>query len=349
LGPGTPAASDIFGDQQQYLLADENVYAAYVQYDLQWERLGITGGVRVENTHDDLHAYQTGTDASGNQFADPIQTVHAYTNAFPGIQARFRIDPSLIARANWSSTLARPGFNQVTPSAAVDLGTGQITIGNPDLKPTYANSFDADIEQYLPHAGIASVGIFDKELKDYIVPDQTGAAVTFFHGTNTPLRTFTFRNASHSYARGVELNYEQHLDFLPGLLSGLGIGGNYTYVDSRFEIRPGEHARLPSSSKNTWNATVFYQRDGFMARLGGYSVSADLFSIGQGASGDVYNASRTYLDFGSSYDLSKAWQVYFNAQNLLNTPHTFWQGSADRPIQREFYGQTYQAGFRFNY
>lgn len=349
LGPGTPAASDVLSGEQQYLKADENVYAAYAEYHVQWDRFGVVGGARVENTHDDLHAYQTGVDALGNQFANPVQTIHSYTNVFPGIQTRFQFRPDLIARATWSSTLARPGFNQVNPSAFIDLGSGNVTVGNPDLKPAYSNSFDADLEKYLPHAGIVSLGIFDKEIKDYIVADNTGSQVTFLNGTSTALKTYTFKNSSHSHARGVEFNYEQRLTFLPGLWNGLGVGANYTFVDSRFEIRPGQYSLLPSSSKDTWNASLFYERGGLTMRLAAYSVSADLFAIGSSPSGDVYNAKRTYLDWGSSYALAEHWQVYFNAQNLLNTPHVFWQGSPDRPIQREFYGQTYQAGFRFSY
>jgi outer membrane receptor protein involved in Fe transport len=55
------------------------------------------------------------------------------------------------------------------------------------------------------------------------------------------------------------------------------------------------------------------------------------------------------MDFGGSYAFQEHWGVYFNAKNLLNTPHTFYQGTSDRPIQREFCSQTYQLGVRFNY
>lgn len=349
LGPGTAQPADILFDDSQYLLGQEKVYAAYLEYHAQWDKFGFVGGVRVENTHDDLRSYALVTDTSGNQTAVPTNATNHYTDAFPGIQAKYTISHDLIARASWSSTLARPGFNQITPNALVDLGAGHINVGNPALKPTFANSFDAALEKYLPHAGILSLDVFDKEIRDYIVPDQTGAKISFFGGFADALRTYTYTNAAHSYDRGVMLNYQQDMDFLPGLLSGLGIGANYTYIDSRFQIRPGQYAQLPSSSKNTWNATLFYKGDGLLMRVAAYGVSADLFSIGSDPTTDVYNAKRTYLDFGGSYDLSEDWQVYFNAQNLLNTPHAFWQGSADRPIQREFYGQTYQAGFRFNY
>jgi outer membrane receptor protein involved in Fe transport len=55
------------------------------------------------------------------------------------------------------------------------------------------------------------------------------------------------------------------------------------------------------------------------------------------------------MDFGSSYALDDHLALYFNAKNLLNAPHAFYQGTPDRPIRREFYRETYKMGLRFDY
>jgi TonB-dependent receptor len=349
LGPGTAAPSDVTSALQQYLSAKEDVYAAYVMYQMTVGRFGVVGGVRVESTRDNSNAFQTGVDASGNPIVNPVAASHSYTNVFPGLQTRFEIQRDLIARATWSSTLARPGFNQLTVSQFVDLGSGLITTGNPNLRPAFSNSFDATLQQYLSEGGIIEVGVFDKEIHDYIVADNTGSQILFFHGQNYPLRLYSFSNSTGAYSRGAEFNWNQRFQWLPGWLSGFGAEGNYTWVDSRFRIRPGQYAPLPSSSKNTWNVGLFYEYAGLNLRLAAYSVSADLFVIGSDPYNDVYNDKRTSMDFGGSYAFQEHWGVYFNAKNLLNTPHTFYQGTPDRPIQREFYSQTYQLGVRFNY
>jgi TonB-dependent receptor len=358
-GPGVqapaPSPTALSPDQltnlQQYLDAKENVYAVYGQYDFHIGAFGLVGGVRVERTDDNSNAYQvTKTFDAANVETDTVTPVNAkrnYTNVFPGLQARYEIQPSLITRATWSSTLARPGFNQSNVAQTIDYGTGQITVGNPNLKPATANSFDVTIEKYLAGAGILSFGLFDKEFKNYIVPDQTGVATNPTGGN--PLRIFTFSNVNSSHARGAEFNWEQRFKQLPGLFAGLGASANYTFVDSRIQIRPGEYSTLPSASKDTWNAAVFYELNGVAVRVSGYSTSADLFTIGSQQSQDVYNAKRTSMDLGTSYAITPNWTGYFNAKNLLNTPHAFYQGSTDRPIQREFYGQTYEIGARFNY
>ena len=138
---------------QQYLDAKEDVYAGYAQYQVTVGRLGIIGGVRVEETHSSGNAYNvlanSGTpvlDASGNPIATPVNTSHRYTDVLPGIQLRYELQPDLISRFAWSSTLARPGFNQNNPSQTVDLGSSQVTVGNPNLRA--ATSTNLDLSRY---------------------------------------------------------------------------------------------------------------------------------------------------------------------------------------------------------
>jgi TonB-dependent receptor len=354
-GQATQLTTDQASSLQQYLDAREDVYAAYLQYEMGIGPLGIVGGVRVERTHDAFNAYSvaysngapTTDPVTGALVYSPVRATNSYTNAFPSLQTRYEIQPTLVARATYSSTIARPGFNQINASQAIDLGSGSLTEGNPKLKPATANSFDISIEKYLPNAGIISLGLFDKEITNYIVNNNLGIVIDPASGL--PLKHNTYANAGSSYARGLEFNWEQRFTELPGLLSGLGAGANLTLVDSRFQIRPGQHSRLPSTSQETWNAMIFYEKYGLGLRLAAYSVSSDLFAIGADKSSDVYNARRTSMDFGSSYAFSKSLGIYFNIKNLLNTPHAFYQGTPDRPIQREFYSQSYLFGVRYDF
>lgn len=352
LGSGAIALGDQISAAQQFLDAHEDIYAGYGEYLATWGKLGFIAGVRVEDTRDRSSAFGASFDPmTGVTSVFPVAAKASYTNAFPSVQLRYEIQPDLIARAAYSSTIARPGFNQSNVSLSVDLGSGIVTQGNPKLKPAYADDFEVSLEKYLPHAGILSVAFFDKQISDYIVPrvllNQTFPGLPFFHGGTLQLLTFT--NAKTSYARGVEVNLDHKFTFLPTPFDGLGFTGNVTYVDSRFQIRPGEFARLPSSSAVTWNAGVFYEKGPLAMRLSAYSTSADLFGIGSDKTSDVFNASRTSMDFGGSYAINLHWVAYFNAKNLLNTPHAFYEGTPNRPIQREFYLQTYQFGVRFDY
>ena len=152
----------------------------------------------------------------------------------------------------------------------------------------------------------------------------------------------TVGNPKPATANSFDVTIEKYLESADIVSFGL--------FDKEFKkIRPGENSTLPSASKNTWNVAAFYEKYGLGLRVAAYSTSADLFSIGTQKSGDVYNATRTSMDFGSTYALGKHWVAYLNVKNLLDTPHTFYQGTYERVIQREFYGQTYQLGARFDY
>lgn len=352
-GPGQIAASDVTSAQQQFLDARENVFGEYVQYQAFYGPFSFLAGVRLEQTADKAHAFEAGVDQDGNPFAFPVTASNRYNNVFPSIQFRYEIEPTLIARVAYSTTIARPGFNQANAALSVDLGSGIVARGNPNLQPATADGFDISLEKYLENAGIFSIGFFDKEISNYIVSDvlnnQSLPNNGLFPGNPSNLRIVTYTNAASSYARGIELNWDQHFKTLPGFLSGFGASANYTFVDSSFQIRPGERSSLPSTSQNTANAAIFYEKYGLSLRLAAYYVSADLFAIGSDKSSDVFNADRTFLDFGGSYAFTENLSVYFNAKNLLDTPHTFYQGSSKRPIQREFYNQTALAGLRFDF
>ena len=341
----------------QYAKDKENVYAGYAQYQFGFDRLSFIAGVRAESTHAKYGAngVSTSQDSNGDTVINavvPVTSSTSYLNLFPSVQARYEIRDDLIVRASFSSTIARPGFNQVSASLQVDPAADLVVQGNPQLKPTTAQSYDLSIEGYLNDGGIASFGIFDKELSNYIVNIETTKTFPnngLFAGFLGAAHVFTFANVPNARALGFEANYEQRFKQLPGWLDGFGLGFNWTWVDSNFEIRPGENHALPSTSKNTVNATAFYERDGLALRLGYYYISRNLFGIGGSAATDVYSEPRTSVDFGSSYNITKNLSVYFNAKNLSNTKLKFTEGTSNRPIQREFYGRTYQLGLSFDY
>jgi len=89
----------------------EDVYAAYAQYQVTFGALGLLGGVRS----------RTRTPVMPRIRSMPTRTSyclstndHVYTNVFPTIQARYEIAPKLIMRGSVSSAVARPGFQQIS-------------------------------------------------------------------------------------------------------------------------------------------------------------------------------------------------------------------------------------------
>ena len=350
-------------DPTGYFNAREDIYSGYIQYQATRGPLGMLAGVRVENTEATYGNYEF--DGDGNPVT-PAGTVATqlqqafflnnkdYTNLFPTVQLRYTITPQLLVRATYSTGIGRPGFNQVTGAVTVDEANGIITTGNPNLKPTTGDNFDLDLEYYLPGGGIAQIGVFDKDFENYIVTRQTLGTDPRIIGT---VKFQTFENISSAYARGVQFAYHQQFTALPKPLEGLGIDANATYVDSRIEeydaatsaAGVAQYGTLPGTSRYTANAAVFYEAHNVNVRLSTQYVGHQLFSLGGSKQSDTIEDDRTTLDLATSYKFMPGLTAYFNVRNLTDAPLRFYVGSPSFPIQREFYGQTYEAGIRFHF
>jgi TonB-dependent receptor len=365
-------ADNPIGDALASVHDKEDVYAAYGQYQFGFGPLGVVAGLRVERTkatYGGFKADDSGSAASANcPVLDPansptthvcaISSDRTYTNYFPSVQLRYELDQDLIARAALSSTIARPGFQQVTAATVVD-NAGNITTGNPNLKPTTATGLDFALEKYLPSAGIASAGVFAKDIKNYIVNNvsQQAGGQQKTEGNLGIVDLISFGNAPTAHLYGFETNYVQHFaGLLPGPFGGLGVSVNWTWVDSSYKIPIANPATglttqsrdslLPSTSRNTANAELLYDLHGLSLSLGGYYTSKNIFGLGNTAALDIWSQQRFSVDFGSQYRVTDAFNVYLNLKNLTNTPLKFTEGPGqDRVIQREFYGITAQAGF----
>ena len=330
----------------------ENVYSTYAQYAFKQDRLSMIGGLRFEQTESKYGA--NGQDGNGNTV--PYSMSSSYGNLFPSAQAKYEIDKSTYLRAAFSSTIARPTFQQVNPSVSVDASTPGdylITAGNPNLKANTANSYDLSLEKYLDNAGILSVGIFDKELSNYIASTTTRtigsvSVANIPNGSNVYYTSFS--NIGNATARGLEFNYEQRYKDLPGILSGLGTSFNYTYVDSKFQQVPGINTTIPGTSKDTINASVFYDKDKFFFKLSAYYASASIWTLGDLVNNaNQYYDDRFSLDIGASYKYDKNISFYLSGKNLTNNPLTYYIGNKSNVAQREFYGATYLTGINFTY
>lgn len=347
------SASNAQRNAQGFFNDTENVYAGYAQYSGTFGKLGVLAGVRIENTDG---TYRGTSVTNGNVFT-PSARKSNYTNVFPTLQLRYDLAPKLVARATYSTGIGRPGFLQLLSGAVIDTGNLAVSVGNPNLKPTTVNAFDAQLEYYMGNSGILSVGAFDKEFNNYIV-NNLQQNTTYVDSSGTSYSGYdvtSYTNVKTSHARGVEAQYNQKLSFLPAPFDGFGVLGNVTYVWSSFKIRDvpavaaAEYSRLPGTSPLTYNLAAYYEAHGLQLRLSLSHVDAAIFGVGGGAGFDTFQDQRTQLDLTSSFQVTRNMALYFNAKNLNNSPLRYYEGFANRTTQREFYDQSYEAGFRFKF
>jgi TonB-dependent receptor len=284
----------------------------------------------------------------GDTTITPNEVKHAYTNLFPDIAFKYRLNEQVQLRFAFSTAIARPGFNQITAARSIDLQNAIpiVTEGNPELRPTIGRNIDLYASYFLPQDGILSAGVFYKKFQDYVSNGEiTSTTTPGFVGV--PIKLQTYQNIGSAHVYGLELQYDQHFIFLPGLMSGLGFEGNLTWLSSRGEVRPGEFMTLPQTSPFSANAAALYDKGPFHLKLAAAYVSTNLWVVGADPTTDVYSQPRLRLDFGGSYDINDRVQIYIDAKNLTNTHLKFtYTKSTDFPIQNEFYDSDVLFGVR---
>lgn len=123
-----------------YALSDhfvyrENINAAYVSAQKQWQRWGIKGGFRLENTQD-----------NGHQLSNPAVTDSVfqknYNNLFPSFYLSYKLDSAgnNTLGLMYSRRLHRPNYQQLNPYL-VYQNQYTYAAGNPYLNPNFYQIF----------------------------------------------------------------------------------------------------------------------------------------------------------------------------------------------------------------
>ena len=144
--------------------------------------------------------------------------------------------------------------------------------------------------------------------------------------------------------------------YIPALKC-VGFYGTYTYTHSRvedfnFEGRENEKdLSMPGSPEHTANASLYFEKGGLNLRLS-YNFASDFIDeMGESTFYDRYYDKVNYMDVNASYTFGKKFKTtfYAEANNLLNQPLRYYQGTKDRTMQAEYYGVKVNAGVKINF
>jgi TonB-dependent receptor len=331
--------------------AEETMSAGYIRFDQKIGRkLDLTAGLRVENTR--LRYTGRIYDADEDKTTTSPQVKENYTNLLPSLLLKYNVNDEFNVRASFTHTIARPKYSALVPSVNINRGDNEITVGNPGLKPTKSYNIDLNGEYYFESIGLMSAGVFYKKINDFMV-DQSLRNYTYEGNIYT---TFTQpRNAGNADLLGFEAAFQRDLGFIVPALKCLGIYGNYTYTytrinDFNFEGREQEKGlSLPGSPEHTANASLYFERKGLNVRLSYNYASSFIDEMGAEQFYDRYYDAVDYLDLNVSYTLAKHYTIYAEANNLLNQPLRYYQGTKEQTVQAEYYGAKVNLGFKVNF
>ncbi len=376
------AIDSALGDEAIEYDASEDIYATYMQGRVDIGGLRIVGGLRYEYTDFKTNSNfvfageevvidpDTGTpvlDEDGDPETEdvlnvsPVSRKRDYDYFLPSVNLRWEPRENLVTRLAYFRSVVRPNISKVVPTGVIEyeeeLEDGEVErttegeIGNPGLVPMWANNLDASIEWYPNNDAVLSVGVFYKDIHNFIV-DRTLEEVTingvYFDEVVRPY------NGDKGTIKGVELNYQQALTFLPGLLDGLIVGLNYTYVDSEAEIFDGEETRvipMPKTSKNIANIVLGYEKGPISLRAAMTYRDEYLDELNAGGFGDRYVLDHTQWDFSASYAINDNIKIYGEVSNANDEPFraVYRNEGGDFLMQHEQYDWTANMGVKVKF
>ena len=321
--------------------------------------------------------------AFSNSGGSPNSYEGTHTNVLPAFNVRFRFTDKDFIRFAYSKAISRPDagllrntvqinspyIDQTASSpyvvyrsptaahtAANVIGYDFVfnaTAGNANLLPESADQLDLSYERYINPTSSLTVGLFFKKLHNTLSEGNFDRTFTNNGVTETVQILGPINEKDGGKIEGVEFAYQTFFDFLPGLLNGLGMQANYTYVNqidihnsnlvdagaltaggvgafgAGVEAVGGatiDSHRLEGVSTNTFNLVGLYEKGPIGFRLAYNWRSMYLTKNLDCCVGlPVFQKAAGFLDGSVRYSIDSHVELSFDATNLLDTRTVYEQ------------------------
>jgi iron complex outermembrane recepter protein len=344
----------------QYVQTEQSSDGFWVGYFFG-DAIGSTGGVR---------AVQAGT---------------SYGELLPSLNLSVEVSDNLYVRVGANRVLSRVNMEDMRITRQINFNVDNIDStdpfrspytgdgGNPLLRPTISRNFDISIERYIP-GGYISFAMWQKNLETYLRPggdryflDLSGypspSWITDGAGNirrpkiQTALVT-TPGNAEGGTLKGLEFAASVPLNLVTESLEGFGVYFNVAknFSDVEFADSRAGRTELPGFSDLTGNLAVYYERDGFQARVNASYRSSFLQDL------VAYNAAierreteaATYVDAQIGYEFQegsplRGLSVQLQAQNVTGEPWVTYYSNPYRGLNYDEFGTTYILGASYKF
>jgi TonB-dependent receptor len=372
--PGRPfnGTYQVAFSPSSYHVLMEETYSGYIEANLKTEvasmPLRVNIGTRYDITNEDViglgrvptkFTIQTGDPTAYDvsyTAPGPVEATHSYQYLLPHIDMTLSVTDDLDLRFNASRTLTRPPIGLLSPTYSISSArTNAVTAsgGNPELLPFIADNVDVGAQWYYATNSYISLGAFLKSVDNFIITGSTqktfaGAGPT---GGNIDYTYSTQLNGPAANVYGLEVAWQYVFgDSGYGFqVNGTIVGTNKPYDQTNLSVSGFSVTGLADSA----NMVLFYDKDGFQARLAANWQDSYLDHFGQIQNGSKFGTEPTFvntnwnMDFSTSYDLTEQLTVYFEAQNLTDATYSTHGRFSNQVLDVVDYGRKFIAGVHF--
>ncbi|MES2151286.1 MAG: TonB-dependent receptor [Pseudomonadota bacterium] len=333
---GAPVAGTVradlvaYGAQNSYSIS-EDTNNAYLSGTFESHGATVDAGLRYVRTRQTSSGYTVENANLPTQRITLLSISTTYSKVLPSANLRYAFAPSGLLRAAYSQTLTRPDLNQLAPSETVngiDQSGGKGSRGNPLLQPFKSTNYDLGAEWYMDKAAMVGLSVFRKDIDGFIdtttftetrsFPRQADGVIV-----SGPIIFTQPVNGVSAKINGAEFIVQSRFTFLPaGWLRNLGGIFNYSYTKSSAnfsQVNDVRSAGLPGLSKNSYNASIYYDDGAFEGRAsyawrGKYLAQfSDDFGIPR------FRNAYGQVDLSAGYKLSKRLTLQLDVLNATRS------------------------------
>jgi iron complex outermembrane recepter protein len=373
---------------------DEKITTVFFKanIDTQFANIPVTGNVGVQYIHTDQSSdgffagYFLGNATGSQGGARPVSAGVQYGEVLPSLNLSFEPSDDLFVRVGLGRVLSRPNMADMRVTREINFDASKINSldpynspytgdgGNPLLRPTISNNVDVAVEKYFGRKGYVSLAVFQKNLETYLRPggdrfllDLSGypspSWITDSAGNVIRPKIQTAFVTTPGNARGGRLGGVEFALSLPGeifseALDGYGVYFNISGNTSDVEFADSRAGKteLPGFSKTTANLAVYYEKNGFQARVSGRYRSSYLQDIVAFDANIERRVSEpeTIVDAQIGYEFPASsplngLSIVLQGSNLTDEPYQNFYPDPKRTLNYDVYGATYQVGVTYKF
>ena len=355
---------------------DQSAFYAMATFNIG-SQITFIPGVRYQNlktTYIASRGLQNTASATGGPYLHYDTTVtvnHDYL--LPDISLRYSPLSWFDIRLSYTNTISYPDYNAIIPKIDVST-TSTISWNNYDLKPSRSTNYDIYLSFYDNTIGLFTVGGFLKQIDNLIYPWTfyvSGANALKYYppslAASTPTGTYgvsTFVNDPFRVEDwGIELDWQTHFWYLPGVLSGLVLNVNYTHVSSNAEY-PYTDARKVGRSiqyvDTSFTDRLLYQPDNIVNLSLGYDFEGFSIRVSMLYQADIFTGPNYWPQLRSSTSSYTRWdlavkqdlpwydlQAFGNLNNINSANDISVIKGGGVPQSQQDYGMTGVLGLRW--
>jgi TonB-dependent receptor len=349
--------------------------AAYLQLALprsSTRRVWGEGGVRLVRTEVESEGYRLNPDGT----VAPARASSRYWQALPSVNLAWDASETLVVRLGAARVMSRPDPIYLRPSLNVSvIGTKLVSAGNPDLRPTRANTVDLAVEWSPAPGAFLSAALYRKAIVTTIqstitrpalfsdnpfgLPDSVATlACGSSPGCAADLPIWQFArpaNTGPGVLKGVEIAFRVPVGRRSGAAAPWLLQGAiaYTRTSVRLLDKAGRWTRMEDAlgaPRVAGNLSLAYRRDRLDARVGITYRGAYLATIPAPNGGDVDGVDGVAsVDATTRYRVSNRVTLAAEAMNLTNAVQRQFSDRTLIPNYQHHTGREFRMGLRVEF